>query len=293
MRTRICTRIRKTESDRRAERGCAVIVASVASEAIDLAFAAAAWPGPRCSPRRGETLGLKTAVGRRRGRSPQAPLTTIYRLRHIARTIYRSVDMSTSNEVPMSSASSSFDRAGDFAPEGDRAGPWRHRRDGFGPPLPIKLLAVAGAFWVAPPLGFAALGFWAWRAWKHDGGPGRCGRRPSIGANSPSARVRAATGRAARPATPFSTSAGARRCARSRRRPTPTPISSAASASRATARRSTASWPTAKRRRPPGATSPKRPTRFEPTPLPPRRAFSRAARRAIVPATRRRPAIRR
>jgi hypothetical protein len=75
----------------------------------------------------------------------------------------------------MSSASPPFERAGDFASEGDRAGPWRHRRDGFGPPLPIKLLAVAGAFWICPPLGFAALAFWAWRAWKHNGGPGRCG----------------------------------------------------------------------------------------------------------------------
>jgi hypothetical protein len=75
----------------------------------------------------------------------------------------------------MSAASSSFDHAGDSAPEGDRAGPWRHRRDGFGPPLPIKLLAVAGAFWIAPPLGFAALGLWAWRAYKHNGGPSRCG----------------------------------------------------------------------------------------------------------------------
>ena len=75
----------------------------------------------------------------------------------------------------MSSASPSFEHAGDSAPEGDRAGPWRHRGYGSGPPLPIKLLAVAGAFWIAPPLGFAALGLWAWRAWKHDGGPGRCG----------------------------------------------------------------------------------------------------------------------
>jgi hypothetical protein len=75
----------------------------------------------------------------------------------------------------MSAASSSFDRAGDSAPEGDRAGPWRHRHDGFGPPLPIKLLAVAGAFWIAPPLGFAALGLWAWRAWRHNGGVSRCG----------------------------------------------------------------------------------------------------------------------
>ena len=75
----------------------------------------------------------------------------------------------------MSFASPSFDHAGDFAPGGDRAGPWRHRGHGFGPPLPIKLLAVAGAFWIAPPLGFAALGLWAWRAWKHNGGSGRCG----------------------------------------------------------------------------------------------------------------------
>jgi len=76
----------------------------------------------------------------------------------------------------MPAASSSFDHSGDSAPEGDRAGFWRHRCDGFGPPLPIKLLAVAGAFWIAPPLGFAALGFWAWRAWKHNGGASRCGR---------------------------------------------------------------------------------------------------------------------
>ena len=74
----------------------------------------------------------------------------------------------------MSSASPSFEHAGDHAPEGDRAGPWR-RHDGFGPPLPIKLLAVAGAFWIAPPLGFAALGLWAWRAYKHNGGAGPCG----------------------------------------------------------------------------------------------------------------------
>ena len=75
----------------------------------------------------------------------------------------------------MSSASPSYDHPGGFAPEGDRSGPRRHRGRGFGPPLPIKLLAVAGAFWVAPPLGVAALGFWAWRAWQRDGGPGRCG----------------------------------------------------------------------------------------------------------------------
>ena len=88
----------------------------------------------------------------------------------------------------------------------------------------------------------------------------------TIGANSPSARVRIATGRAARPAIPFSTSAGAKRCARSRRRPRPTPISSAGSASRATARRSTVSWPIAKRPRPPTATSPRRPTRCDRAP---------------------------
>jgi hypothetical protein len=78
----------------------------------------------------------------------------------------------------MSAASSSYDRPGEFAPEGERAGPWAgpHRRhDGFGPPLPLKLLGVGAAFWIAPPLGFAALGLWAWRAWSHNGGPGRCG----------------------------------------------------------------------------------------------------------------------
>ena len=32
-----------------------------------------------------------------------------------------------------------------------------------GPPLPIKILAVLGAFWVAPPLGLAALGYLVWR----------------------------------------------------------------------------------------------------------------------------------
>ena len=99
------------------------------------------------------------------------------------------------NEVPMSSASPPFEHAGDYAPEGDRAGPWR-RRHGFGPPLPIKLLAVAGAFWVAPPLGFAALGFWAWRAWKHNGGPGHW--RPQ----RPLARFRRARAFALRMAAP-------------------------------------------------------------------------------------------
>ncbi len=36
-------------------------------------------------------------------------------------------------------------------------------RGGFGPPLPLKILAVVGAFWVAPPLGLAALGYFVWR----------------------------------------------------------------------------------------------------------------------------------
>jgi hypothetical protein len=34
---------------------------------------------------------------------------------------------------------------------------------GFGPPLPLKILAVVGAFWLAPPLGLAALGYFVWR----------------------------------------------------------------------------------------------------------------------------------
>ena len=36
-------------------------------------------------------------------------------------------------------------------------------RRGFGAPLPLKILAVVGAFWVAPPLGLAALGYLVWR----------------------------------------------------------------------------------------------------------------------------------
>jgi hypothetical protein len=79
----------------------------------------------------------------------------------------------------MSSASTVHDRGDEFAPDDAEADACRHHRhrhrchDGFGPPLPIKLLGVAGAFWLAPPLGFAALGYWAWRACQRNGGGGR------------------------------------------------------------------------------------------------------------------------
>jgi len=71
----------------------------------------------------------------------------------------------------MSSASNSYGGGAAPAPEGAEGGARRHHRhDHFGPPLPIKLLAVAGAFWIAPPLGFAALAYWAWRACQRNGG---------------------------------------------------------------------------------------------------------------------------
>ncbi len=50
----------------------------------------------------------------------------------------------------------------------------RSFRGGFGPPLPVKILAVLGAFWVAPPLGLAALGYMVWRkVARHGCGEGR------------------------------------------------------------------------------------------------------------------------
>ena len=78
----------------------------------------------------------------------------------------------------MSSASTCQGRGDAFAPDDVEADARRrhhhhHCHDGFGPPLPIKLLGVAGAFWLAPPLGFAALGYWAWRACQRNGGGGR------------------------------------------------------------------------------------------------------------------------
>ena len=161
----------------------------------------------------------------------------------------------------MSSASPPFEHAGDYAPEGDRAGPWR-RRHGFGPPLP-------SSFSPSPALSGSPRRSASPRSACGPGTPistmaaPAIAVPPTIGANSPSARVRIANGRAGRPAIPFSTSVGARPCARSRRRPTPIPISSAGSMSRATARRSTVSWPTAKRLKPPNATSPKRPTQLK------------------------------
>jgi hypothetical protein len=35
----------------------------------------------------------------------------------------------------------------------------------YGPPLPLKVLAIGAAFLVCPPLGLAALAFAIWRGW--------------------------------------------------------------------------------------------------------------------------------
>ena len=56
--------------------------------------------------------------------------------------------------------------------EYDDAGGWGRDR-GFGPPLPLKVAAVVGGFMVFPPLGVAALAYFALRH-KFGGGPG-CG----------------------------------------------------------------------------------------------------------------------
>ena len=83
----------------------------------------------------------------------------------------------------MSAASDFHGRGADSAPEGaERGGPRHHHEHGrCGPPLPIKLLGVAGAFWLAPPLGVAALGYWAWRDFTQRRGWGHCGGRRSSG----------------------------------------------------------------------------------------------------------------
>ncbi len=41
---------------------------------------------------------------------------------------------------------------------------WRWSRHSFGPPLPVKILAVAAAFWLFHPLGVALLVVFLWRA---------------------------------------------------------------------------------------------------------------------------------
>jgi len=79
-----------------------------------------------------------------------------------------------------------------------------------GPPLPLKLLAVAGAFWVAPPLGLAALGYWAWRASQRNGGCGRF-RDPQAWRAFTERGGWVPAGEPLRAATAPSTSAGAKR----------------------------------------------------------------------------------
>jgi hypothetical protein len=45
---------------------------------------------------------------------------------------------------------------------------------GYGPPLPLKLLFAGAAFLICPPLGLLALGFLAWRHFRWERG---CGGR--------------------------------------------------------------------------------------------------------------------
>ena len=42
----------------------------------------------------------------------------------------------------------------------------------YGPPLPLKILGVAVAFWIFKPLGVAALAFLLWRTVRRNGGCG-------------------------------------------------------------------------------------------------------------------------
>ena len=161
----------------------------------------------------------------------------------------------------MSAASDFHGRGADSAPEGaERGGPRHHSDHGrCGPPLPIKLLGVAGAFWIAPPLGLAALGYWAWRAWRGQGG---CD--PFEHAEGWRDFAERKGWRHCRPHRSSGNSALDERrrelCAPSRKRRRRSPNSSAVSARRATARNSTASWPSEARRRPLRRENPKAPS---------------------------------
>jgi hypothetical protein len=46
---------------------------------------------------------------------------------------------------------------------------WRWSHRSFGPPLPVKILAVVAAFWLFHPLGAALLVFFLWRAARGSG----------------------------------------------------------------------------------------------------------------------------
>lgn len=72
-------------------------------------------------------------------------------------------------------------------------GPWSHPAFAYGPPLPVKVAMVVGGFLIFPPLGLAALAYfalrhkfgpggWEGRGWgghrhgRHGGHGGGCGR---------------------------------------------------------------------------------------------------------------------
>jgi len=49
---------------------------------------------------------------------------------------------------------------------------WRWSGHRFGPPLPVKILAVVAAFWLFKPLGVALLIYLIWRSARRNGGCG-------------------------------------------------------------------------------------------------------------------------
>lgn len=67
-------------------------------------------------------------------------------------------------------ASSSYGPAGGEA--SPQFGPWSHRGYGYGPPFPVKAAIVIGGLALFPPLGLAALAYFALR---HKFGPGGWG----------------------------------------------------------------------------------------------------------------------
>ncbi len=59
--------------------------------------------------------------------------------------------------------------AGGRGPLPDEFDGWRWSHRPFGPPLPVKILAVVAAFWLFHPLGVALLVYFLWRAARHGG----------------------------------------------------------------------------------------------------------------------------
>ncbi len=75
--------------------------------------------------------------------------------------------------------------AGGRGPLPDEFDGWRWSHRSFGPPLPVKILAVVAAFWLFHPLGVALLVYFLWRAARHGGrARPRPGIRPRLGRNA-------------------------------------------------------------------------------------------------------------